>query len=81
MVVAQNGHTLEYASPGLRDDREVLLVAVSTSGLSLQFGSRLLKEDRAVLRAAVSQNGNALRHANGAPGGQDPGTCGCCRPE
>ena len=62
----QNGNTLEYASPALKDDREVVLAACNQNGHALEYASDALKDDREVVFAACNQNGYALRFASDA---------------
>ena len=63
-VVKQNGADLEYASPELRNDREVVLAAVQEDGRALRWASAELRNDREVVLAAVQEDGRALRWAS-----------------
>ena len=68
-AVKNYGRHLKYASPDLRNDREVVLMAVNNDRWrfrdnSLKYASTRLRNDREVVLAAVKQNGYALRHAS-----------------
>ena len=50
----KDGSALEYASDELREDREIVLVAVKKAGgLALRYASDELKGDREIVRAAA----------------------------
>eukprot|EP00971_Amphidinium_carterae_P301185 5983769-Amphidinium_carterae.1 len=49
-----------------RNDRDVVLTAVSTYGRALQFAAEALKGDRAIVLAAVQHYGDALEYATEA---------------
>ena len=49
-------NALEYASDELKNDREILLVAVTKNGLALEYASKELKNDREIVLAAVKQD-------------------------
>jgi hypothetical protein len=51
---------LGWCSKRLRDDKEVVLAAVSRTGIALRFASERLRHDFEVCRAACRQNGAAL---------------------
>ena len=63
-VVKQNGADLEYASPDLRNDREVVLAAVQEDGRALRWASAELRKDREVVLAAVQEDIEALKYAS-----------------
>ena len=56
--------SLEFASNILKNDKEVVLTAVSNYGYALMHASSLLKSDREVIIAAVKNDGLALQFAN-----------------
>ena len=63
-AIKEDGRFLEYASPELRADRNVVLAAVRQAGLAIAYASPVLQADREVVLAAVRQNGMALRYAS-----------------
>ena len=63
-AVKADGMALEYASPELRADREVVLAAVQQYGLVLTYASKELRADREVVLAAVRQDGRAIYSAS-----------------
>ena len=64
VAVTQHGYTLLYASPELKEDREVVLRAVTQNGHALEYASQELQGDREVVLRAVTQNGHVLKHAS-----------------
>ena len=58
------GSLLQYVSPELRDDRDIVLAAVAKSGAVLEYASPNLRSDREVVLAAVLESGRALKHAS-----------------
>ena len=58
----ERGHALQYASPDLRADREVVLAAIHRHGRALRHASAELRGDREVVLAAI-QTGGKLKHA------------------
>merc|ERR1712217_856766 len=50
-------------SGGLRDNRNIILAAVSQKGWALQYASAGCRGDRDIVLAAVTQNGCALEFA------------------
>ena len=60
----QNGLALQFASPRLQNDKQIVLAAVRQNGLALQFASASLQDDKEVVLAAVRQNGFALNSAS-----------------
>jgi len=63
-AVAQDGRALEYASPELKADKEVVLAAVAQDGFALEYASEELKADKEVVLAAVAQEWGALEYAS-----------------
>lgn len=55
---------LEYASSELKNDPEIVKLAVSKDGYALQFASSKLKNDKKIVKKAVSENGLALQYAS-----------------
>jgi len=54
------GQSLHYASPELRDDKEVVLVAVKAGGNSVVYASERLRSDKEIgLIAVKGKNQNA----------------------
>ena len=51
-AVTRWGWALEYASDGLRGDKEVVMAAVAQNGGALQFASAELRADEEVVMAA-----------------------------
>ena len=51
-----------FASPRLRDDKEVVLEAVKNKGIILKYASRRLREDKDVAIAAIIQNKDAFEY-------------------
>ena len=59
-----HGLVLKYALGELRNDKEVVLAAVTVYGHSLRYASDELKNDKEVVLAAVAQDGDALEYAS-----------------
>ena len=59
-----DGRFLHYASEKLKDDREIVLAAVTKSGSALEFASDKLKDDKEIVLAAVTKNGFYLQYAS-----------------
>jgi len=57
-------HKLAFASDDIRNDKDVVMAAVSKDGSALEFASDDLKNDKEVVMAAVSNDGRALRYAS-----------------
>jgi hypothetical protein len=57
---------LADASVALKNDREIVLAAVTQKVTALEYASDALKNDREIILAAVTQNGYALRYASDA---------------
>ena len=55
---------LQYASEQLKDDKDVVRVAVKNNGKALKFASEELKRDKEVVRVAVKNNGKAFKLAS-----------------
>ncbi len=49
-----SGWGLEYASPSLRADKEVVLTAVKQNGSAIQYAHRDLKSDRDIIIMATN---------------------------
>ena len=60
------GFELRNATDELKDDKDVVITAVTDSGLSLLHASDRLKSDKDIVTAAVKENGLSLRMANEA---------------
>jgi len=69
-AVMEESWALEYASPKLKDDREIVLAAVTQEGCAhgcaLKFAGSTVKADSEVVLAAVRQDGRALEYAGAA---------------
>jgi vacuolar-type H+-ATPase subunit H len=63
-AVKQHGHSLDYASEELKNDKEVVLEAVKQHGHSIYYASEELKNDKEVVLEAVKQNGSSLDYAS-----------------
>ena len=59
-----DGRFLHYASEKLKDDREIVLAAVTKSGSALEFASTKLKDDKEIVLAAVTKIGSYLQYAS-----------------
>ena len=58
-----DGTVLEFASPELRADKEVVLAACTQDGWALEFAAPELCADKDVVRAACTEFGGALQFA------------------
>lgn len=58
------GLAIRYASERLRDDRELVMAAVSQHHEALKYASERLRDDRELILAAVSHHWNALKYAS-----------------
>ena len=56
--------SMEEASDALKNDREVVIAAVTRNGLALEYASNHLKNNKEVVMAAVKQYGYVLRYAS-----------------
>ena len=63
-ALEKNGYALEYASPRLQDDDEIVLAAVSNAGYALEYASPRLQDDDKIVLTAVSNAPGALRYAS-----------------
>ena len=65
-AIAANGDVLgeNGISPSLRDDRDLVLLAVGSSGTSLAFASDRLRDDPQVVTAAIAANPGAYLSAS-----------------
>ena len=63
-LVAKDSNVLQYASKGLKEDKEFMLAAVQQNGWALKYASEELKEDREFILAAVQPHGWALQFAS-----------------
>ena len=59
-----DGRFLQYASEKLKDDREIVLAAVTKSGSALEFASDKLKDDKEIVLTAVTNRGYSLQYAS-----------------
>ncbi len=59
-----NGVSLSFAPLSVRDNKELVIIAVSLNGMNLNFASERLRNDVDVVEKAVSQNILALQFAN-----------------
>ena len=60
----KNGLALKFASYELKDDEEIVKLAVAQNGLALRFASYDLRADEEIVKLAVNKNGLALRFAS-----------------
>ena len=58
------GVCLKYASDELKNDREVVFIAVENSGSSLEYASDEMKVDKEIVLAAIANNEIALMYAD-----------------
>ena len=61
-AVKIDGQELYYASEQLRDDKEVVLAAVSNKGLIFKYASKRLRADEEVARAAINNYKDAIEY-------------------
>lgn len=64
-ALRQEVSALQFAAQRLRDDRELMLLAVQRDGQALRFCSARLRGDVELVIEAVKQDGHAIVH--GAP--------------
>ena len=62
--VGSFGLTLSRCSKALRNEREVVLLAVKQNGLALEFASDRLKRDPEIVFTAIKNDKSALRFAS-----------------
>ena len=56
--------SLRHASDELKNDREIVLEAVTSKGQVLKYASHELKNDREIVFAAVKSEAEALQYAS-----------------
>ena len=54
MVVKQSGRALEFVSPELQADAEVVMTAVQEDGLAIQFADPALQADEAIMAQVIA---------------------------
>ena len=59
-----NGVSLSFAPASVRDNKELVMIAVSLNGMDLKFASERLQNDIDVVEEAINQNILALKFAN-----------------
>ena len=57
------GEALSYASPELKQDKDLVRIAVATTGESLHFAHKSLQKDRELVELGMSTNPNVFRIA------------------
>lgn len=57
-------HSLHYASKELKDNKEIVMAAVSQDGSALQYASKELQDDKDIVKAAAAKDRNALKYAS-----------------
>lgn len=67
---------LLWASPALRENKQVLLTAVAANGRALRY-TQGLRNDKDVVLAAVAQDGDALQFAAGLRGDKEVVVAAC----
>jgi len=63
-AVRFKGGTLAYVHRSLREEKDLVTLAVGQDGLALQYASDKLRKDIDVVTVAVRQNGMALEHGH-----------------
>ncbi len=63
-AVQASGWDLIHAPEGLRDDREIVILAVRNVGQALHCASKALQDDREVVLTALSNDATALQYAS-----------------
>lgn len=58
------GVSLCFAPSNIRDEKDIVIYAVTINGMNLEFASLSLKSDIDVVKAAVSENLKALQFAD-----------------
>ena len=61
----ENGVSLSFAPDSVKDNKELVLIAVGLSGMNLQYASERLRNDIDVVETAIKQNSAALQFASG----------------
>lgn len=64
IAVSQNGRSLQYASPRIKNNKTIVLKAVQQDGTALKYASEDLRDNDEVVFAAVKQNPSAIRYAS-----------------
>lgn len=60
----ENGVSLSFAPDSVKDNKELVMVAVGLNGMNLQFASERLQNDIDVVEVAINQNLLALQFVN-----------------
>ena len=55
VIVGKEGSLLDVASDRLKNDKEVVMVAINQDGNSLEFASKELKDDKEVVLASIKK--------------------------
>ena len=64
MEIDKDSDISSYFTDELKDDKEVMLIAVENNGFMLKYASDKLKDDKDIVLKAVNQNGLALIYAS-----------------
>ena len=56
LLYKKKGELLKYASPDLKNDRDVVLSAVNQNGIAIEFASPDLRNDKKIIETAISNN-------------------------
>ena len=65
-AVSKDGTHLRFASPALKDSREMVQTACDQNGYALEYASPALRGDREVVATACHRHGFALGYASAA---------------
>ena len=63
-AVQSDGGALRYASERLRNDKKIVLEAVTNNGMALEFASEALKDNFKIVKIATKSKGASIRHAS-----------------
>ena len=63
-MVAKNGINLQYLSPELQDDEELVRIAVNQDGWALGYASPRLQDNDEIVKIALSRDSDALQFAS-----------------
>lgn len=63
-AVKKNGCELEFATPELQDDEEVVKAALNQNPFALQHASFRLQRDKNIVIPVIHRNGSAFEHAS-----------------
>lgn len=63
LLVLKHGISLKNASERLRDDKDVVMVAVGKYGFELEYASERLRKDKEVIQCALDSNKDAIEYA------------------